>query len=63
MIFPTTGLMNVEIQVYNDRQTISDKKICDQLATTIDSELTGVESKIWHAHPVWFFRWQPRRWL
>ena len=51
--------MNSEIQAYNDRQTITDKAICDLLATTIDAELTEAESKIWHAHPVWFLDGNP----
>ena len=36
-----------------------DKEICKLLASTIDSELTGSESKIWHAHPVWFLDGNP----
>lgn len=51
--------MNLEIQAYNDKQTPVDKEICDLLATTIDSELTEAESKIWHAHPVWFLNSNP----
>ena len=51
--------MNKEIQGYNDRQTTTDKEICDLLTTTIDSELTEAESKIWHAHPVWFLDGNP----
>ncbi len=51
--------MNSEIQAYNDRQTTADKEICDLLATTIDSELTEAESKIWHSHPVWFLDGNP----
>lgn len=43
-----------EIKSYNDQQTEIDKQICDLLAETIDNELTEAESKIWHAHPVWF---------
>lgn len=46
--------MNKHIQTYNEAQTESDKNICDLLATTIDSTLTGAENKIWHSHPVWF---------
>jgi hypothetical protein len=46
--------MNKEIKVYNDKQTSDDKEICDRLAVIIDNELTESESKIWHAHPVWF---------
>ena len=51
--------MNAEIQAYNNKQIIEDKEICDLLATTIDSELTEAESKIWHAHPVWFLNNNP----
>lgn len=51
--------MNKEIQLYNDKQISEDKNICDQLAKIIDSELTKAESKIWHAHPVWFLDGNP----
>ncbi len=51
--------MNIEIQAYNDKQTIADKEICDLLAKTIDSVLTKAESKVWHAHPVWFLDGNP----
>ncbi len=51
--------MNGEIQAYNDRQTIVDKEICDLLGMVIDGELSEAESKIWHAHPVWFLDGNP----
>ncbi len=51
--------MNIEIQSYNDKQIPLDKSICDQLAKIIDSELTTAESKMWHAHPVWFLDRNP----
>lgn len=51
--------MNSEIQAFNDRQTLTDKAICDLLAKIIDDELTEAESKIWHAHPVWFLDGNP----
>lgn len=51
--------MNPEIQWYNALQTEDDKAICDLLANTIDGELTEAESKIWHAHPVWFLEGNP----
>ncbi|MFA6277636.1 MAG: DUF1801 domain-containing protein [Pedobacter sp.] len=51
--------MNSEIQTYNDKQTAVDKEIYNLLATTIDRELTEAESKIWHAHPVWFLNGNP----
>ena len=46
--------MNKEISSYNSQQNATDQEICDLLAKTIGSELTEAESKIWHAHPVWF---------
>jgi hypothetical protein len=46
--------MNADIQAYNNNLTTVDKEICDLLALTIDSGLSGAENKIWHAHPVWF---------
>jgi hypothetical protein len=51
--------MNTEIQAYNDKQTAVEKAIFDLLANTIDNELTEAESKIWHAHPVWFLDGNP----
>lgn len=51
--------MNAEIQTYNKSQRLADKEICDLLATTIDRVLTEAESKIWHAHPVWFLDGNP----
>ena len=51
--------MSPEIQSYNDNQQPADKEICDLLATTIDSVLREAESKIWHAHPVWFLEGNP----
>lgn len=51
--------MNKEIIAYHDKQTSDDKAVCDQLASIIDHELTEAESKIWHAHPVWFLDGNP----
>jgi len=51
--------MNSEIQSYNNQQNPSDKEICDSLVTIIDNELIEAESKIWHAHPVWFLDGNP----
>ncbi len=51
--------MNKEITEYHNKQTPHDKKICDLLAKTISGELDEVESKIWHAHPVWFLNGNP----
>lgn len=51
--------MNKAIKAYHNKLTPADKKICDQLAAIINNELTEAESKIWHAHPVWFLDGNP----
>ncbi len=51
--------MNPEIETYNNKQTTNDKAICNLLAQTIHNELAEAESKIWHAHPVWFLDENP----
>ncbi|MGE0561029.1 MAG: DUF1801 domain-containing protein [Flavobacteriales bacterium] len=49
----------MDIQTYNEKQTLMDKEICELLAKTIDNKLTKAENKIWHAHPVWFLDGNP----
>ncbi|MBL7739479.1 MAG: DUF1801 domain-containing protein [Chitinophagaceae bacterium] len=51
--------MNKDIQAYNRSQSPGDKKICALLAEEIDRHLPEAESKIWHAHPVWFLEGNP----
>jgi hypothetical protein len=51
--------MNNDIKIYNEKQITPDKPICDLLALTIDKGLAEAESKIWHAHPVWFLDGNP----
>lgn len=51
--------MSSEIQKYNSSQTESDQEICSRLAEIIDENLPNAESKIWHAHPVWFLEENP----
>lgn len=51
--------MKTEIQTYNNNQLPGDKEICDLLATTINTELSEAENKIWHSHPVWFLKDNP----
>ena len=51
--------MDPEILKYNEKREPSDKVICDVLAHEIDRCLSGAESKIWHAHPVWFLDGNP----
>jgi hypothetical protein len=48
--------MNQEIQAYNDLQSTADKEICNVLSKEITRHLPQAESKIWHRHPVWFWR-------
>jgi hypothetical protein len=52
-------MVNETIQAYNDAQSASDKSICDVLAQEINRGLPKAESKIWHAHPVWFLEGNP----
>ncbi len=51
--------MNKEIDAYNESQTSEDKEIVNQLAAMINDELGESESKVWHAHPVWFLAGNP----
>lgn len=47
------------IKEYNNKQTDSDKAICNLLQAEINKSLPKAESKIWHAHPVWFLEENP----
>lgn len=51
--------MHPEIQSYNNSLSSEEREICDRLAKAIDKGLPGGESKIWHAHPVWFLEGNP----
>ena len=51
--------MTKEVKSYNGQQTETDQEVCNLLAFTINNELTEAESKIWHAHPVWFLDGNP----
>ncbi len=54
--------MNTDIQKYNSAQTEVDERICNALAKAIDTHFAkyhGIESKIWHRHPVWFHEGNP----
>lgn len=51
--------MNKDIQSYNNALTDTDKAICELLSKVIDRSLPAAESKIWHAHPVWFLDGNP----
>ncbi len=51
--------MNAEIRAYHNKQAAVHKKVCNLLSETISSELSEAESKLWHAHPVWFIDSNP----
>ncbi|MAT90582.1 MAG: hypothetical protein CMC35_07805 [Flavobacteriaceae bacterium] len=51
--------MEKDIAAYHRGLATSDKEICERLANTINKELKNAESKIWHAHPVWFLNGNP----
>lgn len=48
-----------DIRTYNRDLTPTDKSICDTLANEIDRAMPEAESKVWHAHPVWFLDGNP----
>ncbi|HMM80301.1 MAG TPA: DUF1801 domain-containing protein [Pyrinomonadaceae bacterium] len=48
-----------QIKAYNDKQSAEYAAACDRLREVIDRELRESESKIWHAHPVWFLDGNP----
>lgn len=52
-------MMNNDIKTYNEKLIAGDLDICNHLAILIDNELIDAESKIWHAHPVWFLNGNP----
>lgn len=49
----------VTIDAYNAAQADDIRLICDTMRATIDRVLPEAESKIWHAHPVWFLNGNP----
>lgn len=51
--------MNVDITYYNNKLEASERNICDLLRNEISTVLKEAESKIWHAHPVWFLDGNP----
>lgn len=51
--------MREEIEAYHDKLSPGDRDLCKRLSAIIDSELTEAESKVWHAHPVWFLEGNP----
>jgi hypothetical protein len=53
------GVKPTTIDQYHDARTGEDRRICDMLRDEIDRALPDAESRIWHAHPVWFLDGNP----
>lgn len=51
--------MQQDILAYHQKLEAADKAIADTLYKTIHTAYHDVESKIWHAHPVWFIDGNP----
>ena len=51
--------MSKDILAYNKALSKSDQEICNLLFKILDKNLQPAESKIWHAHPVWFLEGNP----
>ncbi len=51
--------MHPDILKYNENRDSNDQEICNLLAREIDTNLPEAESKVWHAHPVWFLDGNP----
>lgn len=47
------------IDEYHTAQEPQDRATMDRLRGIIDAGLEGAESKLWHAHPVWFLDGNP----
>jgi hypothetical protein len=55
----SSATKTVTIEQYHRSQAEPDRLICDRLREIIDAHLPEAESKIWHAHPVWFLAGNP----
>lgn len=44
---------------YHTAQSAADLAICVRLQSEIDAALPHAQSKVWHAHPVWFLDGNP----
>jgi uncharacterized protein YdhG (YjbR/CyaY superfamily) len=51
--------MHPAIVQYNDDQEPAHKAVCELLASEIHRNLPDAQSKVWHAHPVWFLDGNP----
>jgi hypothetical protein len=51
--------MHPDIRKYHAAQAPSDRAICELLHAELEKQLKGAESRVWHAHPVWFLDGNP----
>lgn len=47
------------ITAYDEAQDAPARAICERLSSILDDALSEAESKVWHAHPVWFLDGNP----
>lgn len=47
------------IEEYHAAQDVQDQPLMGRLRTIIDAALPDADSKVWHAHPVWFLDGNP----
>jgi hypothetical protein len=52
-------MAHASIDAYHTAQAPEDRAICDDLRAAINLALPEAESKVWHAHPVWFLNGNP----
>jgi hypothetical protein len=48
-----------DIAAYHASLDAEARPICDRLLAIVERELPDAESRVWHAHPVWFFDGNP----
>lgn len=51
--------MQADILTYHESLAAEDRAVCDLLQAEISKALPEAESKVWHAHPVWFLEGNP----
>lgn len=51
--------IHTDIILYHQSQNEDARLICEKLANAIAKALPDAESKVWHAHPVWFLQGNP----
>ena len=52
-------MIDAKILDYNQSQQGEELRICERISQIISTHLPQAESKVWHAHPVWFLDANP----